>query len=379
MQVGNDKRDTAAIWFAVFTPVVILLAGILLIGLPLVPLICIYGDGRSRRPTGIVTAGVLGILYFILFGRYSILPIVFLTISTAVPYFLWKRGYGLRKGVVATLLASLVAAMLCFALASAMTGRDPAGTLGTTIAQQYTNAGEEDPVRVWGDSFLASMRWMEESDTASVSLQDELAQVRQTDITQRAQDLHDLAAGLALTYLPALTLVLGIVTGLLSWYVPLALLSISGGETRRKVPSLGQMYIPWFLIFALVGVTLLCWLLYRLELGVSDGMYLATFAIMYMVMVVQGIIMTSYLLGRSRLAQIWQILIIAATVLLFHTVYVWVGIFETLFSLRLGMSRMDYLRARGVDPTSSEAQDLIRQHDEEFMKKMKDQEEEDKR
>ncbi|MDD3242849.1 MAG: DUF2232 domain-containing protein [Eubacteriales bacterium] len=380
MQQQVKKKDTWGLWLTVLTPVAVLLAGVTLFGMPLIPMLCVYGDRRSKRPLGIFAAAAVCVLYALLLGVYSIVPILFLAVCTGVPYVLCGRKVELTRALAITLASCLAAAFVSFAAASLFTGRNPAGALGSFMSGQYAQSQEDSPVRVWGDSFVTMSEWMQDDKAQAQDMQKIADEVAQRPLTDRAAQIREEMSDMAATYLPALVLILGAVVGLVSYYVPVALLEMAKPKEQRTGAKLGRIWIPRYFVLAMVAAAVLTWGLYRLGWGVSRNIYLAVFVAMYMIMIVQGLLMVSFLLERTKLSRGVQLLLLLGSAALLGTLYAWAGIFETLFNLRLGISRMDYLRARGVDPSSSDAVDLIAQHDREmFGKEKKNKDEEDRK
>lgn len=363
METEQKKRGIMEFLVAAATFVAVVALGLTGIGLVFVPFICLFGDGRSRTPMGLVGLGVLCVGSFVFWGVEGVLPAAFAVVSTMVPYICWKKGIPTRQGAAVSLLAGVLAGMIVIAGIGYLTQRDPGGALGKAMEQTYLQAEEDSPERVQMDSSLMMLEII----NSGFELDGEaaIAAVEAMPIAERAMTYGEFWASLDV-YFPAMAMALGLLTGLLSFYPSLRLLKLGGSDIKQDVPALGRVYIPRYVVFAILGVTVVCWAMVRFGADMSPGIYYAAFVALFAVLMMQGIFLMAFMLGKTRMHKVWQVVIVLAACMIFSLVCIWLGMFETIFNLRLGISRMDYLRRRGVAPNTSEAQQLIRKHDEEL-------------
>jgi hypothetical protein len=181
------------------------------------------------------------------------------------------------------------------------------------------------------------------------------------DAVVKARELQELITlNLSMT-LPAVMLCLGLGMGALNWYLPVYVLqrkgqTVLGAREGIQAPHLADVNLPRWLLNSAVAAALLLWLaqLFGLE-GMGAVSYAAS-TLVSLLFGLQGMALAAYLMRRWKWpAAVAAIVIIVMLMPPASIIYFFAGLAESIFHIRLGLSRIDELRARGIDPSSTQA------------------------
>lgn len=350
---SNESKGSPgfALGWVVLTPVLLVVAAFSIIGIFLIPALCLYLDGRSRTYTGAAVVLAASVAASLFLGPGMAAVCAFAVITTASAYVLARIKLPHDTALAGSALGGILGAMALLGIMGASLGR-PLSEVGADRIYEALNISYYD-INLW-DPWTLVLKQIEEGR----SLESLWSQYFQGSIqpqvftdAERAAAVIPFLKALMNQSLPGLALVTGLFTGGLGYYLPMAALQahrrLAGqdGAGAVAVPPFSAFRFPKYIVITV----------FALEMIASFGAESTGFATLYVagkllfdtMMTAQALAFLSFLLGRRQVPGWLQWIILTPALLLLFWLLPFVGFFDALFDMRSVMTKVDALKAKG--------------------------------
>jgi hypothetical protein len=344
---SNEENKTGArlVW-ALSTPFILAIG---LICLPLVPALCVFLDMRSRTYTGAVTLLAGSVALGWLLGPSAAAVFVFVCIATAGAYVLLRVRVPFHYGVLGAAGGGVLGAVALLGILGASLGKPINEAIAGAICNFMSGNTMADYLNVMVVSFSQNLQ--ADNPIFKMMFGTFSQQVLDMSLADKIAIIKPVLEQYFSACIPAWALAGGMLTGGLGYYLPalaqdrLAKKPLDEKAGIVAVPPFHSTRFPKYIVISILLLQLVSY--FGAGSSAMMALYVASNAVMTVLMTIQAIALFSFLLTRKHMPGILQFLILAPAALLFSWLLEFVGLFDVLFDLRSVALRVDAIKAKG--------------------------------
>jgi uncharacterized protein YybS (DUF2232 family) len=378
---STNGLGSRVLW-AILSPVILLAAGLSIVGIVLIPAVCVYLDKRSGTYTAAISMATICAVLSALYGMAAMGFCIFLLIATAAVYYCIRAKMPFKI----SLLISAGGGVLGFLFALAIINFSLNTSISIAASDWFFNQASRWPQGTLLSPLDLMVLSVQMSKGAAqlfndyFTLANKLPTMPNADKIAMIRDNVETAMTMAI---PAFALVAGSLTGALGYYFGrLAIRRYkkrSGTLASETVPAFASFRVPKYIVISLFLLQLLAILGVSAEWAYFEPLYVAVNWLLNMLMVAQALAVASYYLNRKRVTAVVQAVILIPLTIIGSSLMVFVGLIDVLFDLRAISVRMDTLKSSGKQVFTRDSLGRLRRMDQKDSKDRKDDGEEPKK